>query len=106
MLSAIGETLENDGDGEVMGVVVNVRKGFYRIGLWTKTTGKTIPNGGEGDVAGGKGRPAEKSKDILMGLGSKFKEVMKLKDNEPVEFSGHTESAHSGSTRAKAKFTV
>ncbi|SLM34757.1 eukaryotic translation initiation factor 4e-1 [Lasallia pustulata] len=38
MLAAIGETLEtNPSDGEVMGVVVNVRKGFYRIGLWTKT---------------------------------------------------------------------
>ena len=41
-----------------------------------------------------------------MGLGRKFKEVLKLKDAEVVEFSGHTESAHSGSTRAKAKFTV
>lgn len=106
MLAAIGETLENDNDGEVMGVVVNVRKGFYRIGLWTKTTGKVIPGAGDGDVAGGKGRSADKSKDILMGLGRKFKEVLKLKDAEVVEFSGHTESAHSGSTRAKAKFTV
>ncbi|KAK0516755.1 hypothetical protein JMJ35_001358 [Cladonia borealis] len=106
MLAAIGETLENDNDGEVMGVVVNVRKGFYRIGLWTKTTGKVIPGAGDGDVAGGKGRSADKSRDILMGLGRKFKEVLKLKDAEVVEFSGHTESAHSGSTRAKAKFTV
>lgn len=107
MLAAIGETLENsDDDGEVMGVVVNVRKGFYRVGLWTKTVGKSVPGGGEGDVAGGKGRSPEKSKDVLMGLGKKFKEVLKLKDAEIVEFSGHTESAHSGSTRAKAKFTV
>lgn len=107
MLAAIGETLEtNEDDGEVMGVVVNVRKGFYRIGLWTKTVGKSVPGGGEGDVAGGKGRSPEKSKDVLMGLGSKFKDVLKLRDAEVVEFSGHTESAHSGSTRAKAKFTV
>lgn len=107
MLAAIGETLENnDEDGEVMGVVVNVRKGFYRVGLWTKTVGKSVPGGGEGDVAGGKGRSPEKSKDVLLGLGKKFKEVLKLKDAEVVEFSGHTESAHSGSTRAKAKFTV
>lgn len=107
MLSAIGETLERDvTDGEVMGVVVNVRKGFYRIGLWTKTVGKSIPGGGDADVAGGKGRSAEKSRDVLMGLGKKFKEVLRLKDSEPVEFSGHTESAQSGSTRAKAKFTV
>ncbi len=107
MLSAIGETLERDStDGEVMGVVVNVRKGFYRIGLWTKTVGKSVPGGGDGDVAGGKGRSAEKSRDVLIGLGKKFKEVLRLKDSEPVEFSGHTESAQSGSTRAKAKFTV
>ena len=107
MLAAIGETLEESSeDGEVMGVVVNVRKGFYRIGLWTKTVGKSVPGGGEGDVAGGKGRTPEKSKGILMGLGGRFKEVLKIKDAEVVEFSGHTESAHAGSTRAKAKFTV
>lgn len=106
MLAAIGETLENDGDGEVMGVVVNVRKGFYRIGVWTKTVGKPVPGAGEGDVAGGKGRSADKSKEVLMGIGRRFKDVLKLDPNEVVEFSGHTESAHSGSTRAKAKMTV
>ena len=107
MLAAIGETLEaSEDDGEVMGVVVNVRKGFYRIGLWTKTVGKSVPGGGEGDVAGGKGRSPEKSKDVLLGLGKRFKEVLRLNQTEIVEFSGHTESAHSGSTRAKAKFTV
>jgi len=106
MLAAIGETLENDGDGEVMGVVVNVRKGFYRIGVWTKTVGKSVPGGGEGDVAGGKGRTADKSREILLGIGRKFKEVLKLDEKEAVEFSGHTESAHAGSTRAKAKFSV
>lgn len=106
MLAAIGETLEGQGDGEVMGVVVNVRKGFYRIGVWTKTVGKSVPSGGEGDAAGGKGRSAEKSKGVLMGIGARFKEVLKLEGNELVEFSGHTESAHAGSTRAKAKFTA
>lgn len=107
MLAAIGETLEADSsDGEVMGVVVNVRKGFYRIGLWTKTVGKSVPGGGEGDVAGGKGRTPEKAREVLMGLGKRLKEVLKLKDGEVVEFSGHSDSAHSGSSRAKAKYTV
>lgn len=106
MLSAIGETLEEEGDGEVMGVVVNVRKGFYRIGVWTRTIGKSIPGGGDGDVAGGKGRSPDKGKEILMNIGKKFKDVLKSPPNEPVEFSGHTDSAHSGSTRAKAKFSV
>ncbi|KAL9103467.1 MAG: hypothetical protein Q9163_001495 [Psora crenata] len=106
MLAAIGETLEKDEtDGEVMGVVVNVRKGFYRIGLWTKTVGKAVPGGGDGDVAGGKGRSPEKSKEILKEVGRRFKDVLKLKDSEVLEFSGHTESAHAGSTRAKPKYT-
>ncbi|KKZ67960.1 translation initiation factor 4E [[Emmonsia] crescens] len=95
-LAAIGETLENDDDNEVMGVVVNVRKGFYRIGLWTRTVGKSTPEG----------RPAEKGKEILHNIGKKFKEVLRLKENDILEFSGHTDSAHAGSTRAKAKFTV
>jgi len=106
MLSAIGETLEQEGDGEVTGVVVNVRKGFYRIGVWTRTTGKNIPGGGDGDVAGGKGRTPDKGREILQNIGKTFKEVLKLPAAEPVEFSGHTDAAHSGSTRAKAKFTV
>jgi len=106
MLAAIGETLENEGDGEVMGVVVNVRRGFYRIGLWTKTVGKSVNGGGEGDIAGGKGRSPEKSKGILEEIGRKLKEVLMLKDSEVVEFTGHTDSAHAGSTRAKPKITV
>ncbi len=107
MLAAIGETLEDDeDDGEVMGVVVNVRKGFYRIGLWTRTVGKPIPGGPEGDVAGGRGRSAEKGKEVLMRLGRRFKEVLQLRESEQVEFSGHTDSAQSGSSRAKAKFVV
>jgi len=93
-LAAIGETLENDEDNEVMGVVVNVRKGFYRIGLWTRTVGKSI-----------EGRSAAKGKEVLESIGRRFKEVLRLKDPEVVEFSGHTDSAR-GSTRAKAKYTV
>jgi translation initiation factor 4E len=96
MLAAIDETLESDGGGEVMGMVVNTRKSFYRIGVWTKTVGKSVSGGGEGDVAGGKGRSPEKSKEMLIG-------VLRLDPNKQVELSGHTESAHSGSSRAKAK---
>ncbi|KAH9906308.1 translation initiation factor eIF 4e-like domain-containing protein [Xylariomycetidae sp. FL2044] len=106
MMAAIGETLEDEDDGEVMGVVVNVRKAFFRIGVWTRTTGKSIPGRGEGDVAGGKGRTYEKGTKVLTGIGNRFKEILKLSNSEVVEFSGHTDSAHSGSTRAKAKFTV
>ncbi|KAI9799904.1 MAG: eukaryotic translation initiation factor 4E [Piccolia ochrophora] len=106
MLAAIGETLESEDDGEVMGVVVNVRKGFYRIGLWTRTVGKAVRGSGDTDAANGKSRSAEKGQEVLMRLGRRFKEVLRLKESEQVEFSGHTDSAHSGSTRAKAKFVV
>lgn len=106
MLSAIGETLEGENDGEVMGVVVNVRKSFYRIGLWTRTIGKSIAGAGDGDVAGGKGRSAEKGKEILYNIGRTFKEILRLPPSEYVDFSGHTESAHSGSSRARAKYSV
>lgn len=101
MLAAIGETLENEGDNEVMGVVVNVRKAFYRIGVWTRTTGSVIRGGN-----GAKPRSAEEGKAILMEIGKRFKEALGLKPNELVEFTGHTESAHSGSSRAKARVTV
>ena len=106
MLAAIGETLEDEDDGEVMGVVVNVRKGFYRIGLWTRTVGKPVPGGGNGNNAGGKGRSLEQGQEVLYRVGRRFKEALSIKDDEKVEFSGHTDSAHSGSTRAKAKFAV
>lgn len=100
-LAAIGEMLENDGDNEVMGVVVNVRKGFYRIGLWTRTVGKPIPADKNGE-----GRSADQGRQILQDIGRRFKGVLGLKDMEQMEFSGHTESAQSGSTRARPKYTV
>ncbi|KAJ5484632.1 hypothetical protein LT330_007951 [Penicillium expansum] len=98
-LAAIGETLENDDDNEVMGVVVNVRKGFYRVGLWTRTVGKSI----QGDKHT---RTQAQGKEILEAIGQRFKDVLRLNLADVVEFSGHTDSAHSGSTRAKAKYTV
>jgi translation initiation factor 4E len=97
MLAAIGENLEDEDDNEVMGVVVNVRRGFYRIGLWTRSVGK-------GDH--GKGRTPEQGKETLSKIGKRFKQALQLKENEQVEFSGHTDAAHAGSTRAKAKFVV
>jgi translation initiation factor 4E len=92
MLAAIGENLEDEEDNEVMGVVVNVRRGFYRIGLWTRTVGK--PKSGE------------QGKETLSKIGKRFKQALQLKENDAVEFSGHTDAAHAGSTRAKAKFVV
>lgn len=97
-LAAIGEGLEQYGDNEVMGVVINVRKAFYRLGLWTRTVGKN---------KGGDGAGIEALKEI----GRNFKKLLKLDPlklgpNEQVEFSGHTETAVTGSTRAKPRFVV
>ncbi|KAK4963902.1 eukaryotic translation initiation factor 4E [Elasticomyces elasticus] len=97
LLAAIGETLEDEGDNEVMGVVVNVRRAFFRIGLWTRTVGKSGPGGQ---------RTNEEGKAVLMKIGARFKEVLGVPAEEQVDFMGHTDSAHSGSTRAKAKITI
>ena len=101
VLAAIGETLEADNDSEVMGVVCNIRKGFYRISLWTRTDGKAIPASG-----GNEARSADDCKAILKSIGRNFKDAMNLPETEAVEFTSHNDSAHSGSTRARAKDTV
>jgi translation initiation factor 4E len=96
VLAAIGETLEDDNDDEVMGVVVNVRKGFYRVGLWTRSNGSPSKKAGGG----------EPRTEVLTRIGQRFKTAMSLPAAEQVEFTGHSDSAHSGSTRARAKITV
>lgn len=100
MLAAIGEMLEDENDNEVMGVVVNIRKAFWRVGLWTRTAGQA-PKGRKDEAAD----PAE-SRKRLERIGKRFKDVLQLPPQEAVEFSGHADSAHSGSSRAKAKFSV
>jgi translation initiation factor 4E len=101
MLAAIGEMLEDESDNEVMGVVVNIRKAFWRVGLWTRTAGQQ-PKGKNADPSADK----EESKKRLERIGKKLKDVLQLPSGEQVEFSGHADSAHSGSSRAKAKFAV
>lgn len=98
-LAAIGEMIEDENDNEVMGVVVNIRKAFYRVGLWTRTVGQ--PHGQAAKV-----KADAAGVERLERIGKRFKQALNIKDGDPVEFSGHTDSAHSGSSRAKAKFTV
>ncbi|PPJ59613.1 hypothetical protein CBER1_01208 [Cercospora berteroae] len=100
MLAAIGEMLEDESDNEVMGVVVNIRKAFWRVGLWTRTAGQP-PKGRKDD-----GADRDEGRKRLERIGKRFKDVLALGPNEGVEFSGHADSAHAGSSRAKAKFSV
>ncbi|KAK3112565.1 eukaryotic translation initiation factor 4E [Teratosphaeriaceae sp. CCFEE 6253] len=110
MLAGIGETLEEESDNEVMGVVVNIRKGFWRVGLWTRTAGQAPKKSGAAAAAAA--APAagadekEEGKKRLERIGKRFKSVLQLPEAEQVEFSGHADSAHSGSSRAKAKFAA
>ena len=101
MLAAIGEMLEDEADNEVMGVVVNIRKAFWRVGLWTRSAGQDRK--GKGGAEPGAGDDPRKR---LEKIGKRFKEVLSIRGDEMLEFSGHADSAHQGSSRAKAKFTV
>ncbi|KAH3685649.1 hypothetical protein WICPIJ_003396 [Wickerhamomyces pijperi] len=75
LMSVIGETIQDDED-EVNGIVLNNRKFAYRVSLWTKTT----------------------SKSKLTAIGERFKKVLKLTDDDSIEFY-----VHKGSDQRDAK---
>ncbi|KAI5202501.1 eukaryotic translation initiation factor 4E [Aureobasidium subglaciale] len=102
LLAAIGEQLEDDNDNEVMGVVINIRKAFYRVGLWTRSAGTKANPAKQGQPQ----RTPQESQAILMKIGQRFKAVLTVQDKEVIEFMGHSDSANAGSTRAKAKYSA
>lgn len=65
LLAVIGETIEDD-ENEVNGIVLNIRKGF-RVAVWTKDC----------------------DSDKLKVIGERFKKVLKLPDDQKVEFMSH-----------------
>lgn len=69
LLSVIGETIEDD-ENEVNGAVLNIRKFGYRVSLWTKSTDRAK----------------------LLGIGLKFRKVLKLSDSDSLEFSSHKDA--------------
>ncbi|ODV93136.1 hypothetical protein PACTADRAFT_51766 [Pachysolen tannophilus NRRL Y-2460] len=75
LLSVIGETIEEDDSDEVNGIVLNIRKGFIRIGLWTRTC----------------------DENTLLPIGEKLKKVLKLTDDMKLEFASHQASNIRGS---------
>lgn len=73
LLSVIGETIEDDED-EVNGIVLNVRKQVIRIGLWT--------------------RDCDEAK--LTKIGERLKKVLKLADEQKIDFMSHEASGKKG----------
>ncbi|QLL33130.1 hypothetical protein HG536_0E00400 [Torulaspora globosa] len=67
LLAVIGETIDED-ESEINGVVLNVRKGGYKFALWTKS----------------------ENKEALCNIGARFKQVLKLGDDDHIEFFPHS----------------
>ena len=65
LLAVIGETIEDD-ENEANGIVLNIRRG-YRVAIWTK------------DCDSAK----------LKTIGERFKKVLKLADDQKLEFMSH-----------------
>ena len=69
LLAVIGETIEDE-ENEVNGIVLNIRKQAYRVGIWTKD--------------------CDESK--LKTVGERLKKVLQLNDEQKVEFMSHDAS--------------
>lgn len=74
LLAVIGETIEDD-ENEVNGIVLNVRKLAYRVGVWT--------------------RDCDESK--LTTVGERLKLILQLQSRQKVEFISHDASNKKGS---------
>lgn len=79
LLSVIGETIEDD-ENEVNGIVLNYRRQAIRIGIWTKDCNETK----------------------LVTIGERFKKVLKLADDQKVEFMSHD----TFNTKGNAQITI
>ncbi|CAG8451600.1 13188_t:CDS:2 [Acaulospora colombiana] len=73
MLACIGESF--DYPDEICGAVVSVRKIFYRISLWTRTSN---------------------DREVCETLGRQLKATLGLGQNQQLEFQSHSDSAKSG----------
>ncbi|GME88929.1 unnamed protein product [[Candida] boidinii] len=69
LLSVIGETIEGE-ENEVNGIVLNVRKNCFKVGLWTKSC----------------------NKDSLIPIGETLRKVLNLSEGEKLEFMSHKDS--------------
>ncbi|EPX74254.1 translation initiation factor eIF4E 4F complex subunit [Schizosaccharomyces octosporus yFS286] len=84
VLAALGETLDPTGK-EVTGVVCNMRRGFYRIAVWTRNCN---------------------DREVLEKIGLRFKEILGVSEKETIEYSAHEDSSKAGSMRAKTRMSL
>ncbi|CAO3673323.1 unnamed protein product [Umbelopsis vinacea] len=82
LLACIGEQLPNE--DEVTGAVVSVRKVFFRISVWTRTSN---------------------NKEVLEAIGKKLKETLNI-TNMPLEFTPHSDAATKGANESTGRFTM
>lgn len=81
MLAAIGETF--DVPDEVTGIAMSVRKIFFRIAIWTRTS---------------------EDRTKLEKIGKHLREVLKIKSHIAIEFQPH--AAAQGAPKEKKFWTV
>ena len=67
LLAVIGETIDQE-DSQINGVVLSIRRGTYKFALWTKSE----------DV------------EPLREIGARFKQVLKLSEEDKIEFFPHS----------------
>ncbi|KAK9762366.1 eukaryotic translation initiation factor 4E [Basidiobolus ranarum] len=82
ILCCIGETFLYE--DQISGAVVSVRKGFFRLSLWTRTSD---------------------SKEICEAIGSHLKESLGLSPNQHLEFQSHADAAK-GASCNKGRYVV
>ncbi|KAI0462510.1 hypothetical protein LJB42_004004 [Komagataella kurtzmanii] len=74
LLSVIGETIQDDdGETEVNGIVLSIRRAALKIALWTKS----------------------KDESVLRPIGERFKKVLKLTARDHIDFQPHKSGAGS-----------
>ncbi|KAK9702850.1 eukaryotic translation initiation factor 4E [Basidiobolus ranarum] len=82
ILCCIGETFLYE--DQISGAVASVRKGFYRLSLWTRTSD---------------------SKEICEAIGLHLKQALGLSPNQHIEFQSHADAAK-GASCNKGRYVV
>ncbi|CAM0142011.1 eukaryotic translation initiation factor 4E [Umbelopsis sp. WA50703] len=82
LLACIGEQLPNE--NEITGAVVSVRKVFFRISLWTRSSD---------------------NKEVLEAIGKKLKESLNI-PTMPLDFTPHSDAGAKGPSESSGRFTI